>query len=121
MHYNLLLAWLTAFFSTTLFKKAANQANSKLWCINYTSYVLKNSVLTKLALYAGVLHSFAGISFFLASQWFHTFKSFSNLHFLGLAFFYIRDVFGIGYVVEHNKTTKWHSVYGKWHYGVAKL
>jgi len=33
--------------------------------------------------------------YFLASQWFHTFKSFSNLHFLGLPFFYIRDVFGI--------------------------
>jgi len=52
---------------------------------------LKNS-----ALYAGVLHNLAGIFFFLASQRFHTFKSFSNLHFLGLAFFYIRDVFGIG-------------------------
>jgi len=34
--------------------------------------------------------------FFLASQWFHTFKSFNNLHFLGLAFFYIIDAFGIG-------------------------
>jgi len=32
------------------------------------------------------------------SQWFHTFKLFNNLHFLGLAFFYIRDVFGIGYM-----------------------
>jgi len=34
--------------------------------------------------------------FFLASQWFHTFKLFSNLHFLGLAFFYNKDVFGKG-------------------------
>jgi len=25
--------------------------------------------------------------FFLASQWFHTFKSFSNVHFLSLAYF----------------------------------
>jgi len=33
--------------------------------------------------------------FFLASQGFHTFKLFSNLHTLGLAFFYSRDVFGI--------------------------
>jgi len=41
MHHNLLLAWLAAFFSTS-FKKAANQANSKVWCINYTSYVFKN-------------------------------------------------------------------------------
>jgi len=28
----------------------------------------------------------------------HTFKSFSNLHFLGLTLFYIRDVFGIGLI-----------------------
>jgi len=38
--------------------------------------------------------------FFLASQWFHTFKSFSNLHYLGLTFFYIRDFFGIGYLLQ---------------------
>jgi len=37
--------------------------------------------------------------FFLVSQWFHTFKSFSNLHFLGIAFFYIKDVFGIGNIL----------------------
>jgi len=69
----------------------ANQTNRKLWCINYTSYVLKNSVLTysnflcTLEFYTTLLVYL----FFLASQWFHTFKSFSNynLHFLGLAFF----------------------------------
>ena len=31
---------------------------------------------------------------FLASKWFHIFKLLSNLHFLGLAFFYSGDVFG---------------------------
>jgi len=35
--------------------------------------------------------------FLLASQWFHTFELFSNLHFLGLTFFFSGDVFGIGY------------------------
>jgi len=34
--------------------------------------------------------------FFLVSQWFHTFKSFSNLHFLGPAFFLHQRFFGIG-------------------------
>jgi len=33
--------------------------------------------------------------FFLASQWFNTFKSFSNLHFLGLTFFTAEMFFGI--------------------------
>jgi len=35
--------------------------------------------------------------FFLASWWSYTFKPFSNLHFLDLAFFYSRDFFGIGF------------------------
>jgi len=43
MHHNLLLAWLATFYSVS-FKKAANQANSKLWCINYTSYAFKKIV-----------------------------------------------------------------------------
>jgi len=37
MHRNLLLAWLAAILE----KKVANQANSKLWYINYTSYEFK--------------------------------------------------------------------------------
>jgi len=42
MHHNLLLAWLAAFLNEVESReKAANQANSKLWCINYTSYVVK--------------------------------------------------------------------------------
>jgi len=64
MHHNLLLAWLATFLNE-IEKKAANQANSKLWCINYTSHAFKNSVLTYLALYAGAPHSLAGISFLL--------------------------------------------------------
>jgi len=44
MHHNLLLAWLAAFLNEVESRKKA--ANSKLWCINYTSYAFKNSVLT---------------------------------------------------------------------------
>jgi len=42
----------------------------------------------------------------------HTFKSFSNLHFLVLAFFYIRDVFGIGTVNSFDKIFLFHTNLG---------
>jgi len=86
MHHSLLLAWLAAFFSMS-FKKVANQANSKSWCINYTSYALKIVYLLKLLCMLEFYTALLVYLFFLASQWFHTFKSFSNLHFLGPAFF----------------------------------
>ena len=44
----------------------------------------------KLALYTRVLCILVA---FLASQWYLIFESFSNLHFLGLAFFYIEDFY----------------------------
>jgi len=80
MHHNLLLPWLAAFFSTSFKRRPV-----KLWCINYTSYAFKNIVylLCMLEFYTTLLVYL----FFLAWQWFHTFKSFSNLHFLVLTFF----------------------------------
>jgi len=79
MHHNLLLAWLAIFSAS--FKKAANQANNKLWCINYGSYVLKIVYLLNLLCMLEFYTALLVYLFFLASaQWFHNFKSFSNLH-----------------------------------------
>jgi len=94
MHHNLLLAWLAA-------KPIANY-DASIILVMY----LKNSVLNLLCM----LEFYTTLLVYLFSQWFHTFKSFSNLHFLGLAFFYIRDVFGIGYRIffETAQVTKIH-------------
>jgi len=76
-------------------KKAANQANSKLWCINYTSYVLKIVYLT-----CFVCWSSTQPYWYIFSSWPHSdFTSLSRsvtCTFMTSAFFYIRDVFGIG-------------------------
>ena len=88
-------------------KKAANQANSKLWCISYTGYVLAKEIVSLLSLqlmqsYLNELLcmlEFYNIimqpSWYNFSSWPHNDITFSNLHFLGLALFYSRDVFGI--------------------------
>jgi len=51
--------------------------------VMYLKIVYLLNLLCILELYTGLLVYL----FFLASQWFHTFKLFSNLHFLGLTFF----------------------------------
>jgi len=88
MHHNLLLTWLAAFLNEVESrKKAANQANSK---INYDASIILVMYLKKIVYLRNLLcmlEFYTTLLFFLASQWFHTFKSFSNLHFLGLAFF----------------------------------
>jgi len=88
-------------------KKAANQANSKLW--GYTGYVLAKEIVSlislqlmcsywnELTLYTGVLYTQP--SWYSFSSWPHS-ESFSYLHFLVLAIFYSRDVFGIGLMVS---------------------
>ena len=67
--------------------------------LNYHALVIKRVVylarskctaLVKLVLHASIVCSLVA---FLASQWYHTFQLFSNLHFLGLAFFHSKDVF----------------------------
>ena len=56
----------------------------------------KCTALVKLVLHASIVWSLVA---FLASQWYHTFQLFSNLHFLGFAFFHSKDAFlnGISY------------------------
>jgi len=74
----------------------------------YAGYVLAKEIVSLLSLqlmYSYLnefmlefyIRSLAGIAFLLGLTGYHIFRSFSNLHFLGLAFFYSRDVFGIGY------------------------
>jgi len=86
MHPNLLLAWLTTFFllhyKRRPIKPIANYDASIILIMHF-----KNSVRTYLTFYAGVLHSLAAISFLLGLTVISHFKSFSNLHFLGLTFF----------------------------------
>ena len=50
----------------------------------------KCTALVKFALRANIVSSLVA---FLASQWYQTFQSFGNLHFLGLTFFHSKDVF----------------------------
>jgi len=46
--------------------------------------------LVKLVLHANIV---CGLVASLASQWYHTFQSFSNLHFLDLAIFHSKNEF----------------------------
>ena len=75
MHHNLLLASLAV--CASFIYKAANQANSTLWCISYTGYVLAKEIVSLLSLqlmysYLNELefyiHSLAGIAFLLGLQ-----------------------------------------------------
>ena len=57
MHHNLQLAWLAAFYmNKAQTKKAANQANGKLWYISYTGYVLAKEIVSLLSLQ--LMHSY---------------------------------------------------------------
>jgi len=95
MHHNLLLAWLAAFLFYFLLhlkrqpiKPIANYDASIILVMYYKIVYLLN-LLCMLEFYTAL----PVYLFFLASQWFHTFKSFSNLYFLGLAFFFTSDMF----------------------------
>ena len=58
----------------------------------------KCTALVKLVLHASILCSLRLVAF-LASHWYHTFHSFSNLHFLGLTYFHSKNVFLNGYII----------------------